>query len=292
LSDYEIDLSLPQHGLRTLSISASLMRDQVNQPTAIVYLARDITERKRAAATLQQHAEQLEALSHRLVQVQENERRLIAADLHDSVVQWLSGTLLKVELVKRSLAKGAPAEAHEELIEIEANLQRSIRELRSTILRLHPPELQRYGLVTSLGRYVEQWRKQTGIQTQVELAREPAALPLALKTGLYRIAQEALNNVAKHAQASGAKIQLEFEPSLARLQIQDDGVGFDSKRLYAGEGLFTYPVDDGNESHLGLIDMYERSLMLGGHLALKSEPGQGTCITVTVPIDQSTQGRV
>ncbi|MGH7964868.1 MAG: histidine kinase, partial [Candidatus Binatia bacterium] len=144
-------------------------------------------EKRRAEAREHEYVTRLQALCGRLAEAQEAERKLLAADLHDSVVQELSATIFRIEVVRRLLANGDERQARRELAEIESALQYSIRELRSTIARLYSMKLRRHGLVVTLDQHVEQWRVRTGVGARLDVIGEPRQLPLPVKIALYRI---------------------------------------------------------------------------------------------------------
>jgi PAS domain S-box-containing protein len=266
------------------SISNNLLQEQML--AAIVSNYREITERKESEEALQHYADRLQALSRRVVEVQEAERTLIAADLHDSVVQWLSGTLYRVEVVRRLLDNEEQGKAEHELGEIERALQHSIRELRSTIGRLYPAVLRRRGLVTALTHYVEEWREQHGVDSAIGVSGAAYPLSLPVETALYRICQEALNNVAKHACASSVDVNLEFGSDYVRLAVRDNGTGMRPNRIRIAErDLWAAETEELLHTHLGLQDMSERAQLLGGQLTLESAPGAGTSVSASIPVN-------
>ncbi|MCA1553616.1 MAG: sensor histidine kinase, partial [Chloroflexi bacterium] len=230
-------------------------------------------------------SEQLQALSHRLVLVQEDERKLIAADLHDTIVQWLSSALLRGEVLRRMVQRNDPAAANAELKEIETTLQRSIRELRTTIMRLHPPELQQVGLEAMLAHHIGEWKRQHGIAAQLGVRGEAARLPIEVETGLYRICQEALNNIGKHAHAARVEVTLAFGRESVDMCVRDDGVGFHMRTAeFGGRPAWCTADAARRDEHIGLVDMYERAQILGGEFKIESAPGAGTSVSVKIPL--------
>lgn len=154
------------------------------------------------------------------------------------------------------------------LRELRSTAQQALREMRSLIFELRPPDLEREGLVAALQARLESVEGRTGLETAFTVEGE-AALPMAIQQELYRIAQEALNNALHHAQARSVKLNLKRAGSQVVLEIVDDGVGFD-------------PSTAGEHGGLGLRGMEERVAGLGGRLTVTSTPGAGTTVRVEV----------
>jgi signal transduction histidine kinase len=222
-------------------------------------------------AELRSYAERLRALSMRLVEVQEAERKRIAAELHDRVGQTLTALSISLNVLKARLPADA-AIAVQPQIEDGLGLVESTAEgIREVIADLRPAVLDDYGLPAALRWHAEQFEQRTGIATRV-VADASIRLPPASEAAIYRIAQEALTNVAKHAKASVAEVRLMASAKTVSLTVTDDGKGFDPS---AG------PMVD----HLGwgLMIMRERAEALGGWFALESAPGEGARVEVAIP---------
>lgn len=198
------------------------------------------------------------------------ERQRIARELHDSVSQALYGIGLGARTA-RALLDRDPAKAIEPLEYILALAEGGLAEMRALILELRPDSLEREGLVAALGKQAAALRARHGLEVETVLGEEPD-LPLEAKEGLYRIAQEALNNTVKHAQASRTAIRLQQERGELVLSVQDNGIGFDPQREYPG--------------HMGLHTMRERVEKMGGVLHIESAQGQGTQMRVTLSSPQ------
>jgi nitrate/nitrite-specific signal transduction histidine kinase len=201
------------------------------------------------------------------------ERQRLARDLHDSVTQALYAVTLYAEAAGRLLTAGETALAAEHLSDLRATAQDALRELRLLIFELRPPILEREGLVTALRTRLESVEERSGLKIvlSVEGLNGQERLSLELETGLYRIAQEALNNILKHAQAHEVRVCLQYLASEERvvLEIADDGQGFEMSNG-AIKGRF------------GLQTMRERAALLGGELLIASRPGEGTQVRVEV----------
>ncbi len=199
------------------------------------------------------------------------ERQRLARDLHDSVTQTLYGVTLYAEAAARLLASGEATLATEHVKEMRALAREALREVRLLIFELRPPVLEQEGLVVALQARLEAVEERSGVKTnlQMEGFEEGQRLPLDLETGLYRIAQEALNNALKHAQADQVTVYLRQHDHQVMLAITDDGQGFD-------------PVIAPKKGGMGLCNMQERARLLGGKLTVESQPGAGTKIQIEV----------
>lgn len=214
-------------------------------------------------AELQTYAGQAEALA--IAQ----ERNRLARELHDSVAQTLYGLTLQAEAANRKLAAGQLEAVADYLNFFRDSAQQTLAETRLLIFELRPPILDEVGLTAALQARLEAVESRSGLDYELDLA-EVERLPSQVETGLYRIALEALNNILKHAQASRVNLSLQQNGERIRLEIKDDGVGFDPEaRLPHGYGL---------------QGMRERAEQLGGSFKLQSKPQGETMITVEVPI--------
>jgi signal transduction histidine kinase len=196
------------------------------------------------------------------------ERQRLARELHDSVSQALYGIALGARTAKTQLERD-PAKAAEPVDYILSLAEAGLAEMRSLIFELRPESLATEGLVAALDKQVAAGRARYGIAIDADIGDEPDA-PLETKEALYRIAQEALHNVVKHARATHVTLSLAREDSTLKLQIVDNGAGFDPGADFAG--------------HLGLKSMRERAALLGGTLEVTSGAGQGTTIIATLPV--------
>jgi nitrate/nitrite-specific signal transduction histidine kinase len=199
------------------------------------------------------------------------ERQRLARDLHDSVTQALYGITLHAEAAHRMLTAGDTQRTAENLTDLRETAQEALREIRLLIFELRPPILEKQGLVAALRARLESVESRSGLKTafNFENQLQQHRLPLDMEMGLYRIAQEALNNVLKHAAAQVVRINLSAPNGHIILEIIDDGQGFDPNQ---GRG----------QGRLGLNTMHERAALLGGQLKIASHPGEGTHVTVEV----------
>jgi signal transduction histidine kinase len=216
-------------------------------------------------------------LLERTVQTREEERIRLAAELHDGPIQRLAGVAYTADLSRRSLARGEAATARRLLASLEDDIRAEVVALRRVMTGLRPPALDQWGLPAALADYSAEFRKRTGIACTVE-ANLPVRLVKAHETVLYRVAQEALTNVAKHAHARTAQVSLRAEQGWVRLRVSDDGVGFATTQSAdpLGEQL--------GRDHFGLASMRQQIEMAGGSWRVRSRPGHGTAITATLPM--------
>lgn len=197
------------------------------------------------------------------------ERNRLARELHDSVTQALYGITLHAEAAFRQLDAANPELANEQLVELRSTAQEALREMRLLIFELRPSVVEMQGLESALRARLEAVEERAGMQVEMNLD-ENLDLSDRVQDGLYRIAQEALNNALKHAKANQIILKLSGTLSNIILEISDDGLGFEPDKAVEGGGL-------------GLDGMIERAELLGGELTLDSQPGKGTTIRIEVP---------
>jgi PAS domain S-box-containing protein len=197
------------------------------------------------------------------------ERQRLARELHDSVSQALYGIALGAKSAREWLDEGNTAEVAEPLDYVLSLAEAGMAEMRSLIFELRPESLESEGVVAALEKQAAALRARHRIEVKTELCDEPEA-PLEAKEAVYRIAQEALHNIVKHARASSMKIRMVSDTEQITLAISDDGIGFDAKGKFPG--------------HLGLRSMRERASYIGGTVKVKTVPNKGTLICARLPI--------
>ncbi|GAB4453923.1 MAG: sensor histidine kinase [Anaerolineae bacterium] len=214
----------------------------------------------------------LRQLSRQLVEVQETERRALARELHDEIGQSLTGLKLMLDIAAASQA-GEPAGS---LAEMQEMVSRLISQVRELSLNLRPSMLDDLGLLPTLLWYIERYQRQTGIEVKFRHSRLNRRFSPALETAAYRITQEALTNVARHAGVKRAALEIRAASTMLELKISDAGVGFE-------------PADNLSRFTGGITGMTERAALLDGSLKLKSEPGQGVAILVALPFSAAPE---
>lgn len=251
-----------------VEVSASLLRDGGGNPAGIMAVVRDITERQQTRQQLADYASRLRERSRRLVEMQESERRHIARELHDEVGQVLTGLGVAVEMTRREV-DGAAAERLEAAQEMVRELFGRIRELS---LDLRPVMLDNLGLLPALQDLFGRFERRTGVQVAFSTRNLDRRFPPEAETAAFRIVQEGLSNVARHAQADRVAVRLTATPSMIRIHVQDAGRGFEAGSLAA------------QRRSTGLLGMRERAELLGGRFHLRSSPGRGTRLSIEIPI--------
>lgn len=248
---------------------------------AIQFICRDSTERKKAE---QEHVRLLEKLAERerrlqylvekLIASQEEERRRVAYEIHDGLAQVASGTLQHLQSFA-SLYHPHEAQVGMKLDQALACAQQVVKEARRVIAGMRPTALDDFGLASALRMQVENLRSD-GWDVSYEESVPGNRLPPAIETALFRVAQEALNNIRKHAACTRVRLALVSDEHSARLEVQDWGCGFDVQQLpHAGSN---------NGHHIGLLSMEERVSLLEGELTITSQLGEGTLVIARVPL--------
>jgi PAS domain S-box-containing protein len=236
-----------------------------------VWFYRDITERKHLFDQFSLANERLQTLSRRMLEVQEAERRHIARELHDEVGQSLTGLHLLLEMTSRVPAEQVPARVQEAHTLVN-DLMSQVRELS---LNLRPAMLDDLGLLPTLRWFFNRYTTQTGIRVIFKHTSMEQRFDAEVETVVYRLIQEALTNVARHAEVDEVTVRLWSDPNTLGVQIEDHGVGFDPEAALA------------RKTSSGLAGMQERVFLLGGELTIESAPGEGTCFVVELPLRQA-----
>jgi len=213
-------------------------------------------------------------LLRRLVHAQEDERTRVAQDLHDGVGQNLTALLVGLRAAEAAPDLEAAVARVRDLRKVASIAHREVRQLARG---LRPILLEELGLTTAIGRLCEEFQASTGVRVELQLGPLPGQrLHAAVETALYRIVQEALANVARHASARNVAIRLDCHGRFVRLSVRDDGSGFDPNAVQGRAG----------RTHgFGLGSIRERALMLGGRCTIRSKPGEGAVIEIRVPLE-------
>lgn len=249
------------------------VRDPQGQITHWAGINLDITEQKRAEASRTE-------LMRRLALAQEEERRRIARELHDEMGQHLAALILGLKSLSHILPKETAI--HERLQELQCLTGQIGHQVHRIALELRPTALDDLGLHSVLQTYLEEWSERTGIEAHFHSSGlDTRRLPSPLETTLYRIVQEALTNVLKHAHAKRVSLILERHDDHVRAIIEDNGQGFDVEAVMPGAG---------EESRLGLLGMKERLALVEGTLEIESSPGTGTTLFVRIPLSSKEEG--
>jgi PAS domain S-box-containing protein len=258
----------------------------INGKECLLVSCSDITERKRAAEELSGYAVRVSALleevsaarvslqrlSHKLLEIQENERRRIARELHDEIGQVLTAIQINLEMLERA---PEARELQPRLRESTDLVEHALQQVRDLSLDLRPSILDDLGLVSALLWYTERHGERTGMSVQVAMDPLPFRLAPDIETACFRIVQEALTNIARHSRASRVRVEFCRKGDDLEVLVRDNGTGFDVKKAHARAA---------GGASMGLLGMRERAELVGGSLAIRSIPGKGSLIRLLVPL--------
>jgi signal transduction histidine kinase len=231
-------------------------------------------ENCRLFRSINEQKERLRALSTRLLEAREAERHSVARELHDEIGQLLTGLDISLKMASRL----PPEKAQENLSEAKKLIQQLLDRVQSLSLDLRPAALDDLGLVPALAMQMERYTYQTGVQVRFDHRGVSRRFPSTIETAAYRIVQEGLTNVARHAHTKEATVRVWAEGSTLGIQIDDKGCGFDVPSALA------------THASSGLSGMQEEAELIGGQLTIESTPGSGTLITVELPLDGVEKG--
>jgi signal transduction histidine kinase len=226
---------------------------------------------------LESLSRQRRILAGRLITVQEEVLRSVSRELHDEFGQILTAVSA---MLARAEKKGVPADSplRTELSEVREITHNTLEKMRALSQMLHPAVIDDYGLVKGIEWYTGVFQRQTGIEVTTVIQGEPVRITGQRATHCFRIVQESLNNVAKHAWTKAAGVEMIFSPGLLVVNVKDNGRGLPQSK-------------DPGKRGLGLIAMQERAELLGGKLKIDSEPGHGTTISLTMPLPQGDRAQ-
>lgn len=250
-SDEDVDLFLTMAGEAALAIENARMLDN-----------------------LRSQQRQVELLLNQAITIQEEERQRISIDLHDSVAQWLVAASYRAQSCSELLASNGSSKARDELLGMEETITRSLKELRRVVIGLRPPALDELGLTHAVRQTLDDL-KADEIECRFSQEGESVRLSPSMEIAVYRVAQESLNNIRKHAHATAVDITMKFLGEELVVEITDNGDGFD----------LTQTLDSAvSAGQLGLLGMKQRAEMLGGKIDVRTTKGRGTTITLTLSI--------
>jgi PAS domain S-box-containing protein len=248
----------------------SALRDGRGNIVTILSLTHDVTERKEADEKLNTSYEQIRSLSEHLTNVREEERKHIAREIHDELGQELS--VLKMDV--GSLVRKLPLEAdimRQRLGSFSGLINNIVQSVRRIASELRPSLLDDLGLTAAIAWHMEEFEKRSGVKAHFMEPKEEWILPDPVKINLYRIAQEATTNIGRHSKATEVHVNLEQNDRSIALRIFDNGAGFNAETIFKGNTL-------------GILGMRERASIVGGKLEIRTAPGKGTEIFVSVPL--------
>jgi PAS domain S-box-containing protein len=239
-------------------------------------LTREITRRKTLEKALKTSEQQLRHLSHKILLTQEEERKRISRELHDTVMQTLVGINVHLQSLTPKPAD-TPKSFRRKIAQAQLLVEKSLAMVHRFAVELRPSVLDDLGLIPALHTFMKEFMERTGVRARLIAYAAVNQVPIAIGAVLYRVALESLNNVATHAQASMVEVKFEKLADEIRLTIKDDGKSFDVKRALHSRA----------NGRLGLLGMRERLEMVGGKFTVKSPPDQGTTVTARIPLTKS-----
>jgi len=233
-----------------------------------------VGERTRALADANEKLREREAmrgeLLRKVITAQEDERKRLARELHDETSQSLAALAMGIDVAAEAIRSGGQPK----LDEVKAIAKRTIEDVHRLIFDLRPSVLDDLGLLSAIEWYAERALRTKGVSVRCECEEGANRVSPEMETALFRICQEALSNVARHAQASAVLVELGLEGSDLRVSIEDDGRGFDAAA----------PVSEADRKHWGLLGIRERAEILGGTAKIESAVGKGTRVEVRIPV--------
>jgi signal transduction histidine kinase len=234
----------------------------------------DITQRKQAEADLRRSSEQIREMASRLLTAQEEERRRIARELHDDIVQKTAALAIGVSRVKREFTSADQPIAGE-LAEIQKGIFDLADDIRRLSHRLHPAVLEHVGLVGALKSFTEEFSRAEGLEVKLTVPDGRDRIPRDIGVCVYRVVQEWLRNIAVHSHAKSAEVILSIAGNELHLAVKDEGCGFD--------------VDRARGTGLGLVSIEERVRLCQGVVEIRSQLNRGTTLTISIPLGPAQQ---
>ncbi|MFD0696227.1 sensor histidine kinase [Paenibacillus sp. GCM10027628] len=235
------------------------------------YLSGDLNQVTR----ILESAKNRQLLGLKIILAQEEERKRIAREIHDGMAQTLANVVLRTEIAERMLGKQDIPSVKEELVDLKGQVRGGLEEVRKIIFNLRPMALDDLGIVPTLRKYVQDFEEKHRIRTQFNLVGKETRIPSGLEIAIFRLVQEALSNVIKHAKATFVSVELTLERDQVQIYVVDNGIGFDVMQT-------EQRIAKGN--NFGLLGMRERVELLDGSMVLESEKDSGTKITMLIPI--------
>ena len=281
---YEYRVLRPDGAIRTVHVfAAEVEQDAAGKPIRVVGAVQDITERKRAEEEMGVSREQLRALAARVQAVREEERTRVAREIHDVLAQHLTSVKIDAALLTRLLANasGEPEQGlvREKLAEMTAGVNATIGSVQRLATDLRPAVLDSLGLCAAIEWQAKDFQERTGIACEALVPAKDVPLDRDLSTALFRISQESLTNVVRHAAASRVEILLQCDAGYMTLTVRDNGRGLQPDQATA-------------PGSVGLLGMRERALLLGGRCDITGRPGEGTTVKAQIPLSPKPSSEV
>ncbi len=270
---FEFDLKRKNGEVFPSDRVVSQLRSPDGEPIGIISVVRDISEQRKTDRMLRESREQFRALSQHLLEALELERRHLARGLHDDIGQLLTAVRLNLQTAQRTTGAETAAGLLNESLAV---IDKGIEAVRSLALDLRPPLLDDVGLTAALRWYLDRHAARAGLAVNLVTCGLKCRLPGDVETACFRVAQEAVTNVVRHASAGKVEVEVRCQDGWADLLVRDDGVGFD------------VPERAQRIESVGLLSMRERVLLLGGEITIDSAPERGTSVWARFPLPKGT----
>ena len=257
--------------IRTRNVENSVERAEVigSQMSVVMeYLSGEISQVGRIIET----AKNRQLIGLKIILAQEEERKRIAREIHDGPAQLLANLVLRTEIVERMLVKQEFKMVQDEIVDLKGQVRASLEEIRKVIFNLRPMALDDLGLIPTLRKFIYDFEEKMRIRTLIETRGKEHRLSSAMEAAIYRLVQEALTNVAKHAQASYVVVEMTYQAQMVKIVVQDNGCGLRLDQL-----------EKKSQDHFGIIGMRERVELLDGRMEIESALNDGTKIIIHIP---------
>lgn len=263
------DLQLRSRNVEKNIVRAETIASQMN--VVLDYLSGDLDHVTRIIES----AKNRQLLGLKIILAQEEERKRIAREIHDGPAQSLANIVLRTEIAERMLAKEEYGLVRTELVDLKGQVRSGLEEIRKIIFNLRPMALDDLGLVPTLRKLTQDFEEKSKLYTKFEVFGREIRLDSSMEAAIYRLIQEALSNVQKHANATRIEVTLSFLGAQLQLSIKDNGIGFNYNMKQNADESYT---------HYGLLGMFERVELIEGKMEIDSERGKGTAITIVIPL--------
>lgn len=272
--DGQSHLQDERHELETSLLNLRETAEKAENMVSQVGVVKDfITGNLRDINVQLEGSKQRQQLGWQIIKAQEEERKRLSREIHDGPAQSLANVVLRMEFCEK-LMDADPGKVRDELKELKKTVISNLQDVRKIIFDLRPMALDDLGLIPALKRYIEDFQKKNSIPILTSFRGRESRFEPALEIALFRLIQEALNNVVKHAGATEAGVTVEINDNMVKAVVEDDGVGF----------ILAKTLNNNMRTRLGLIGMRERIDLLSGNMNIETKPGQGTKIMFAIPI--------
>ncbi|MEJ2049891.1 MAG: histidine kinase [Calditrichota bacterium] len=252
------------------------VKDKQGRITNFIAIKQNVSQRKQYLSEIEQSRKQLRALTSHLQRIRENERAKIARELHDEFGQQITALKLTLELIRQKMQKSLPEKStrslNENIKSMGAHIDKILEEVKEMVGWLRPKALDNLGLTSAIEWHLEEFHNRTGIRYVLEIDDDLPALNQVQDVAIFRIVQETLTNVSRHAEASEVWVTINVQEEQLYLTVRDNGIGMD-------------PDSRDRLNSFGILGMRERAADFGGHLSIVSEPYSGTEVILKLPLE-------